>query len=211
MKHIDTILLDLGGVLIDVDYDRTARAFRALGFEDFDTLYSKAKQTDLFDRFETGELSASGFRDEVRALFRQDLSDLEIDACWNAMLGSIPEERLELVHRLKQDFRVLLFSNTNLIHLPAFTEIVRRENKIDDFKGLFDGAYYSCEIGKRKPNKDAFLHVLSQHSAPPERTLFIDDSMHHVAGAREAGLNAEYLELEREDVIGLMRRLGLVS
>ncbi|MCB0786343.1 MAG: HAD family phosphatase, partial [Flavobacteriales bacterium] len=68
MNGIDTILLDLGGVLIDVDYDRTARAFRALGFEDFDRLYSKAKQTDLFDRFETGYLDAADFRDAVRDL-----------------------------------------------------------------------------------------------------------------------------------------------
>ena len=54
MGTIDTILLDLGGVLIDVDYDRTASAFKQLGFTDFDGLFSKARQTDLFDRFETG-------------------------------------------------------------------------------------------------------------------------------------------------------------
>ena len=53
MTHtIDTLILDLGGVLIDVDYTASASAFHALGFPDFDGLYTKARQTDLFDRFE---------------------------------------------------------------------------------------------------------------------------------------------------------------
>ena len=210
-RSIDTILLDLGGVLIDVDYDRTAQAFKGLGFTDFDGLYSKARQTDLFDRFETGELDAAGFRVELRRLFRPDLTDRQIDTCWNAMLGSIPQERIALVERLKDRYRLLLLSNTNAIHVPAFTEIVRRENGIADFKGLFHGAYYSCEIGLRKPNADAYLHVLASHHARPEKTLFIDDSPQHVDGAWRTGLRAEHLDLVKEDVVRLVGRLGLLS
>ncbi len=87
-SSFDTLLLDLGGVLFDVDYHASMRAFHALGFEDFDTLYSKAKQDHLFDGFETGELTPAMFRDRIRALFRPDITDREIDACWNAMLGT---------------------------------------------------------------------------------------------------------------------------
>ena len=65
---LDTLILDLGGVLIDVDYRATSRHFESIGITGFDALYTKAKQSDLFDRFETGELAPSGFRDEVRAL-----------------------------------------------------------------------------------------------------------------------------------------------
>jgi glucose-1-phosphatase len=64
---VDTLILDLGGVLIDVDYHASARHFASLGLPDFGALYSKARQSDLFDRFETGELSPQGFRDEVRS------------------------------------------------------------------------------------------------------------------------------------------------
>ncbi|MBK8340181.1 MAG: HAD family phosphatase [Flavobacteriales bacterium] len=184
---IDTILLDLGGVLIDVDYHASARAFHALGFEEFDALYSQAKQDHLFDGFEIGALSPAQFRDRIRQLFRQDLTDREIDACWNAMLGSVPPQRIDLVHRLKERYQVLLLRNTNAIHVPAFTEILQRENGVADFKGLFNGAYYSCEMGLRKPDPAAFHHVLERHGAKPERTLFIDDSLQHVIGARTAG------------------------
>jgi len=205
-----TLILDLGGVLIDVDYAASARAFAALGFPDFDALYTKARQTDLFDRFETGELDPPGFREAVRGILGAGLADADIDHCWNAMLGTIPPERLELVARLRERMPVLLLSNTNAIHVPAFEAIIARDHGITDFKALFDGAYYSCELGMRKPDAGIFHHVLQRYGADPARTLFIDDSVQHVEGARKAGLRAEHLDLEKEDVIALLRRLGFV-
>lgn len=206
----DTILLDLGGVLIDVDYHASAKAFKALGHADFDRLYSKAQQDHLFDGFEVGALSPAQFRDRIRVVLDERLTDAVIDRCWNAMLGSIPAERIELVERLKQRYQVLLLSNTNAIHVPAFSAIVERENGITDFKGLFHGAYYSCEIGLRKPDALAFHHVLERHGADPRRTLFIDDSEQHVVGARQAGLHAEHLDLAQEDILKMAARLGLI-
>ncbi|MCB0767858.1 MAG: HAD family phosphatase, partial [Flavobacteriales bacterium] len=178
-RAYDTILLDLGGVLIDVDYHATARAFRALGHPEFDRLYSKAQQDHLFDGFETGALSPEEFRDRIRQVLDPSLSDAMIDANWNAMLGSIPPERIELVSRLKERYQVLLLSNTNAIHVPAFEAIIARENGITDFKALFHGAYYSCEIGQRKPEAASYRLVLERHNADPRRTLFIDDSIQH--------------------------------
>jgi len=210
-SSFDTLLLDLGGVLFDVDYTASMRAFHALGFEDFDSLYSKAKQDHLFDGFETGELSPETFRHRIRTLFRPDITDREIDACWNAMLGTLPRERIDLVMRLKERYQVLLLSNTNAIHVPAFEAILARDLGITDFKGLFHGAYYSCDIGLRKPHAEAFHHVLKQHHADPARTLFIDDSIQHVVGARNAGLHAEHLDLAHEDVLAMVARLGLLA
>lgn len=210
MKNgIDTILLDLGGVLIDVHYERTAQEFATLGFADFDRLYSKAKQDHLFDGFETGALSSAQFRDGIRRVLHDTLDDATIDRCWNAMLGSIPTQRMAQVAELRKRYRVLLLSNTNAIHVTSFTAIIKRENDIADFKGCFDGAYYSCEMGLRKPDAPAYHHVLQEHGAVRERTLFIDDSLHHVIGAREAGLQAEHLDLHKEDVIAMVKRIGL--
>ncbi|MBK7298052.1 MAG: HAD-IA family hydrolase [Flavobacteriales bacterium] len=95
--------------------------------------------------------------------------------------------------------------------VPAFEAIIARENGITEFKSLFHGAYYSCEMRLRKPNSDAFHFVLDTHSADPERTLFIDDSFHHVEGARKAGLHAEFLDLGKEDIVGMVGRLGLLG
>ena len=40
-----SIIFDLGGVIIDLDYQRTAAEFVKLGLTDFDDIYSKAKQS----------------------------------------------------------------------------------------------------------------------------------------------------------------------
>jgi len=208
---IDTILLDLGGVLIDVDYHRTADAFNALGFDGFEAIYSKAQQDHLFDGFEIGALSPAEFRSRIRSLHGNGITDEQVDHCWNAMLGRIPPERIDLVARLRQRYRVLLLSNTNAIHVPAFERIIAEDNGISDFRALFDGAYYSCEMGLRKPDAEAFHHVLARHGVEPVRTLFIDDSIQHVVGAREAGLQAEHLELKSEDVLRMSDRLGLFA
>lgn len=210
MKAYDTLLLDLGGVLIDVDYRASARAFAALGHTGFDALYDKAKQDHLFDAFETGSLPPAGFRDRIRELLGAPMADAEVDACWNAMLGTIPSERIRLVQRLKERYQVLLLSNTNAIHVRAFEAIIARTNGIGDFKALFHGAWYSCEMGLRKPDAGAFHHVLSRHGADPSRTLFIDDSIQHVHGARAAGLHALHLDLEQEDIVRMCERLHLL-
>lgn len=207
----DTILLDLGGVLIDVDYHRAAAAFNALGFDGFEAIYSKAQQDHLFDGFETGALSPEEFRARIRLLHGGGITDAQVDACWNAMLGTIPEDRIRLVRQLRERYRVLLLSNTNAIHVPAFERIIAERNGIEDLGSLFDGAYYSCVIGLRKPDAAAFHHVLAQHGADPARTLFIDDSIQHVEGARRAGLKAEHLDLAKEDVLAMVQRLALLD
>jgi putative hydrolase of the HAD superfamily len=208
-SKFDTIILDLGGVLIDVDYQRTAKEFQALGCGNFDQLYSKAKQSKLFDSFETGLISPPEFCQQVRGLVSDDLTDVQIISAWNSMLGSIPQERIELLKELKERYQLLLLSNTNAIHVPAFEHIIAKENGIHDFKGLFDGAYYSCEIGLRKPHSEAFDFVLEQHGANKARTLFIDDSIQHVEGARESGVHAEHLDLAYTDIISLTYKLDL--
>jgi hypothetical protein len=56
-----SIIFDLGGVLIRLNYQRTIDAFCALGIEQFDELYNQANQNELFDQFETGKISPLRF------------------------------------------------------------------------------------------------------------------------------------------------------
>ena len=209
-KNIETILLDLGGVLLNVSYESTVAAFRENGVENFDALYTKAKQDHLFDQFETGAISADDFRNEVRNRTGIALSDEAINDCWNAILGNLPQERIELIESLKTRYQVLLLSNTNAIHVEAFSRLIHEENGIENFKALFHGAHYSNELGMRKPNSDVFKFVLDQHNALPASTLFIDDTLHHVEGSITAGLSGFHLDLGKEDIVTALKRLELI-
>jgi len=122
-KEINTIILDLGGVIIDLDYNRTAKAFVNLGLNNFEDIYSKARQSNLFDDFEKGIISPDAFRSTLKEQFPENVSDEQIDEAWNAMLIDIPVHRVEFIKQLKQKYKVFLLSNTNAIHVIRFTKM----------------------------------------------------------------------------------------
>ncbi len=43
MPDIDAVILDLGGVILNIDYHLTRKAFEKLGIKDFDSMYSQAE------------------------------------------------------------------------------------------------------------------------------------------------------------------------
>ncbi len=191
------IIFDLGAVIIDIDYNRTADAFRALGLMHFDELYSQKKQDHFFDRFEKGEMSVAEFREEVKKHLPATITDKEIDHAWNAMLIGIPKSRYTWLEEIGKKHRIFLLSNTNRIHVDAFSELIDREFGIARFEALFEKTYYSCNIGMRKPDAEVFHHVLSQNKLVLNETLFIDDSIQHIEGARAIGLRVLFLEKGR--------------
>ena len=66
IKGIKHIIFDLGGVLLNIDFQRATESFKKLGLSHFEELYSQLKQASLFDDFETGKITPSQFRDEIR-------------------------------------------------------------------------------------------------------------------------------------------------
>ncbi|NOQ70651.1 MAG: HAD-IA family hydrolase [Crocinitomix sp.] len=203
-KKVSAILFDLGGVILNLDYNKTINAFKILGEERFEELYSQAEQNDLFDRFETGEITANYFRDYLISFLGDEVSHEMVDHAWNAMLLDLPKERIDFLITLKQHYKIYLFSNTNAIHLSAFKSIIKNEHGDPSLlEKVFDKTYYSHLINKRKPNSAAFEFILDDLNLRPEEVIFIDDSIQHVEGAKSVGINAYHLV--DTDVINLLK------
>ena len=202
LKNIEAIILDLGGVILNLDYDLTVKKFDFLNVPNFKKLFSKAEQNSFFDLFETGKVSSQGFRDEIKKL-NPNLTTTLIDNAWNAMLLDLPKERIMLIERLKKDFNVFLLSNTNAIHVESFLKIANQVSPNGNFRNLFDGCYFSNEIGLRKPNESIFNFVLDQHKLSANKTLFIDDSSQHIEGAKKVGLSTHHLLVDKENLVSL--------
>jgi HAD superfamily hydrolase (TIGR01509 family) len=188
------IIFDLGGVILNLDFTRTEKAFAELGLTDFDSIYSKSKQQAVFDVFEKGEMSASQFRNEMRKYLNENISDKQIDTAWNAMLLDLPKARLNLLAKLKKDHSLFLLSNTNEIHYNSFTSYFAKEHQMKDLSHIFIKEYFSHQIGKRKPDAEIFEYVLNENALDPTQTLFIDDSIQHIEGAKKCGVNGLWLE-----------------
>jgi putative hydrolase of the HAD superfamily len=193
-KHFDAIIFDFGAVIIDIDYHKTRDAFEKQGIKNFDELFSKAKQNNLFDNLEKGLISEIKFRDELRAISGINLNDNTIDACWNSMLLQMPSNRVEMLKKLQLHKPLYLLSNTNIIHEKAFSAAIEGEYGWNSFKSIFQKVYLSHEIKLRKPDLEIFEKVLSENNLNPSTTLFIDDSPQHIEGARKAGIYAFHLQ-----------------
>ncbi|REJ80847.1 MAG: HAD family phosphatase [Bacteroidetes bacterium] len=187
---IRNIIFDLGGVLFDIDYHKTADAFKDLGLKDFTQLYTQLKQHHLFDELETGRISAEEFRRQIRDLSHKNLSDSEIDSAWNAILIGIPDRNAVLLEKLQNEFDLFLLSNTNEIHERAFRGFEGKNYGFDKIEDHFNKVYLSHHIGMRKPDQEIFMHVLKENNLSPHETIFIDDSPQHVAGALKLGIRA---------------------
>ncbi len=190
-QGVSTLLFDLGGVILNLDYSLTINAFQELGGRDFQARYSQAMQLSLFDDFEIGAIDDHEFREGIRKIIGVNVDDEKIDQAWNAMLLDLPASRISLLNSLKSKYQLLLFSNTNAIHLRQFRKLIGKQHG-DEFllEKLFDKTYYSHEIGQRKPNVEAFQTILAHHHLTPSSVAFVDDSLQHIEGAKKAGIMA---------------------
>lgn len=188
LSGIKNIIFDLGNVIIDIYFEKTIDDFKKLGFTDFDSIYSQIKQTRIFDLLETGKIPPQAFRMELRK-FRNHLTDEQIDQAWSSMIGDMPAAYISLLSALKKNYKVFLLSNTNAIHIDFFIRYLNRKYGYNPLPGMFDYMYFSHEIGYRKPELEAYEHVLRDAGIRASETLFIDDLELNISGARKAGLH----------------------
>ncbi|ACU58145.1 HAD family hydrolase [Chitinophaga pinensis] len=193
MKGIKHIIFDLGGVIINLDYQLTYKAFEALGVKEFTSLYNQFSLNALFDDLETGKIAPDVFLDEMQKHTAPGTTHQQIIDAWNAMLLDFPLRRLQILQQLRQHYGLYLLSNTNEIHMQAFNKILEESRGIPSLAAFFDKAYYSHQIGLRKPFKESFQFVLDENGLDPAETLFIDDTLPNIEGAKVVGLQTIHL------------------
>lgn len=193
MKAIKNIIFDLGGVLLNINYHKTADAFKMLGVHQFDELYSQANANHLFEALETGEIGEENFYRSLLPYCSPQTTTEQIRSAWNAMLLDFRQESLTVLESLKDKYNLFLLSNTNSIHLEAFTQILREETGKTSLDEYFIKSYYSHIIQLRKPYVATYQWVLNDGNMIASETLFIDDSINNITGAKEAGVNTHLL------------------
>lgn len=189
MMRPKNIILDLGGVLLNINYQITEKAFYDLGITNFKQLYAQHHTIKLFQDLETGNITEKKFYEQIRIIANQkDLTDENIEKAWNAMLLDFPVQRIEWLKEYKNKFNLFLFSNTNQIHYRAFSEKFIQASKGIPISDFFIKDYYSHKMGTRKPDDAGFLHILEEQQLKKDETLFIDDTVENIKTAEAIGL-----------------------
>jgi len=193
MKKVHNIIFDLGGIFINLDFQKTTQAFQQLGIQNFQQFFSQNHSNDLFIALETGKISANEFFELLRKTTGINADNQTITDAWNAMLLNFPPERIEWLNKINKQYPVYLFSNTNIIHYNCFMQLFQRDVGMQNFNEQFLKAYYSHEMGMRKPDADGFEYILQQNNLKPEETLFIDDTVANINTAKALGFQTIHL------------------
>ncbi len=197
-KTIKNLLIDFGGVLIDLDRTRCIENFRRLGLEQVDSLLDVYHQQGIFMQQEKGLITPDEFRAGIRSMMnRPEVTDAEIDEAWNSFLVGIPTYKLDLLLKLREHYTVHLLSNTNWIHWQwsRRNAFAYKGHEVEDY---FEKIYLSYEMKTAKPEMKMFRAVVSDSGIIPEETLFIDDSEANCLAANTLGI-ATYTPKAGED------------
>lgn len=196
-KGIKNLIVDFGGVLIDLDRQRCLENFRELGLPDVEHTLDLYHQQDFFQQYERGLISSADFRNVIREKIGKDVDDARIDAAWNSFLVSIPTYKLDLLLALRKDYVVYLLSNTNEIHWKWSCEhaFPYKTFCVEDY---FEHIFLSYEMKMAKPDEEIFRKVLDDAGLDPKETFFIDDSEANCMTARSLGIST-YVPKAGED------------
>jgi len=190
LKDTETIIFDLGEVIIDLDSKRVIDQFQKYSdksAEDIIRLISKSQ--DLID-YEVGKMTDVEFCQVVNELLSIELSQASFEAIWNSFLGIIKLDKLHLMLALKEKFNVLILSNTNAIHQSAFDRRVGEHIPSKTMADLVHTAYYSHELGLRKPDPHIYQKVIDLQNLNPAKTIFFDDRLENITAAQDSGIQA---------------------
>lgn len=208
-KGIRNIIFDFGGVILNISHKELEDAFRCLGVNDFERLFNQAQQSDLFKQFEIGALTDLDFRNAVRDLTGLQIADSVLDSAWNRIICDFPPERIDLLKKLRENYKLYLLSNTNNIHYQYYIMKFRDEFGYE-LGSLFHNTYWSFKMGKRKPDADAYTEIETMENLLPSETLFIDDSEQNIIAASNLGFKTFYLK-NNIDLTELFDSSGFIS
>jgi glucose-1-phosphatase len=191
MNKIENIIFDFGGVLYNIDLQRSMNAFKKLGF---DLPEIKDDFLPIFLNLEVGLISQATFITQLQNLSADHINENDILNAFNLVLTGIDPVKVADLRILKNKYQLFLLSNTNAIHYNLFSEEIKGNRLTTDFYTIFRKEYYSHLLGLRKPDPDIFKFVLTDSKLDPFGTLFVDDSIENISAAASLGIQTFYIE-----------------
>lgn len=201
MTMIDTIIFDIGNVLLDFDY---MKEFRKLFGDDMAEAIANIsiRKPEVWVEMDRGVLSY----DEAVNLIVQSAPQWEkeirlaVQELYNNV-DSFPYAADWVKHLKEKGYKIYILSNygekpfaDSKIHMP--------------FLQYVDGQLISYEIREVKPNAAIYQAICDRFAIEPSNAVFIDDSAANIAGAKAFGLNT-ILFTDYQDAVKQLQALPL--
>ena len=198
----DALLFDLGRVVINIDFTKVLACWAGhAGCAPSDIAARFAADEIYFDH-ERGKVTDEEFFDNLRRLLGITITDEQFLEGWNSIFAGEMDGIVPLLERASQHLPLYAFSNTNRAHIAAFTR--EYAEVLKPFREIF----LSSTIGLRKPDAEAFDHVVKAMGVPASRIVFFDDLAENIVGARAQGLKAVHVT-STADIADALTALGI--
>ncbi|MFK4507329.1 HAD family phosphatase [Bradyrhizobium daqingense] len=198
----DALLFDLGRVVIDIDFSKAIACWAGHAGCQPEAIVARYVRDEAYRLHEVGKISDEDYFQSLRSSLGIGISDAQFLEGWNAIFAGEMPDIAELLPRAAKQMPIYAFSNTNRPHIDYFSK------EYAGVLGHFRELYLSSSIGLRKPDAEAFDHVVAAIGAPASRIVFFDDLAENIEGARACGLKAVHVTSPM-DVGNALRALGI--
>jgi FMN phosphatase YigB (HAD superfamily) len=203
LRNISALLFDLGGVLIDIDFERALLHWSNQSQLSVAELRRRFAMDEAYQQHERGEIPASEYFEHLRQTLELDASDSDIERGWNDIFVGEIATTISYVASVQTKLPCYLFSNTNPTHQAFWSN--NFPTAIESFQRIF----VSSELGLRKPDPQAFEAIAAETGFRLDETLFFDDSEENVSAARRTGMPS-VLVRDHSDVATALTSIGVL-
>jgi putative hydrolase of the HAD superfamily len=199
--RINTLFLDIGGVLLTNGWGRDARALAGEKFNLDEEEFSERHHM-TFDTYEEGKLSLDEYLNRVvfyrpRHFTIQDFKKFMFEQ-------SQPlEPMIALIRRLKAHYGLKTVAVSN--EGRELTEYRIREFRLNEF---IDAFVFSCFVHFRKPDEDIYRIALDISQARPGEVAYLDDRKMFVEVAQGLGIQGIH-NTGYESTVAMLKDMGL--
>jgi len=198
----DVLLFDLGRVVLDISFDRVMACWAGHAGCTAADLTARFVVNDSFKHHEIGRIDDAAFFASLRQSLGIGITDAQFLEGWNSIFTGEMPGIAPLLTSAARRMPLYAFSNTNPAHVAHFSQAYA------DVLGHFREVFLSSSIGLRKPDAEAYDHVVKAIGVPASRILFFDDSAANIDGARARGLSAIHVT-STDDVARALTALGI--
>lgn len=201
MSKIDTIIFDLGGVLIDWNPKYVYREVFDGDEKKVDWFLNEICTMEWNMEHDAGRSIKEGTELLIRQFPQYEAWIRIYYDQWQDMLGGPIQDTVSLLNKLKTTNSHKLYALTNW-SAELFPVAIERY----DFLQHFEGIVVSGTEKTRKPFSEIYEITLDRYSITPEKAVFIDDNIDNVKAAEKFGINgihfssANQLEVALKDL-----------
>lgn len=185
---IDTVIFDLGGVLIDWS---PARMYKNVFEDEAEMRYflSEICSPHWNEQQDAGRPLAEATQWLVERHPEYEREIRMYYDTWTDMLGGAIEGTVAILEELhsQASHRLLALTNWSQETFPTALELF-------SFLHKFEGILVSGEEKLIKPDPRIYELLISRYAVERSRAVFIDDNPHNVEGARKTGLHAIHFQ-----------------